>query len=787
MQIIHKSVLLPTQTDTSISADSEVLPNDVTKVFRKQMNEHADKKRPRTYSTYQNHFLKYCENEKISEAVTPKKVLNFLTFLKTRGKVKVNKTGKGSGSKEFSIGTIESAISALIDLWKYQADQEFLMDGILYRRSADSPRSDDVIQFKKMYTEDYFDRMTRNRTDPTANTCFEGSSLSSEVLIDMSRQFYANGSQVCMRTCTHVMFGMKAINRCVELRTLKLSNFLFYRIDEIGPSECISLLGILRSYTRKDNKAAPFIMPAIFAKDYRTCACVAWAWYQFVRFEIDGELLPDIKSGRDDLFDRCAFASSVGNRDKTKPISHQAMANQMKSLLQLFGIKSEHVTHLMRHFSSEQMEVKADGHFDADQHVRIGGWNRDARTAFYCGDIPMSGCMQQAGHPSKEFTKKFHLPHFATTEDLPDKTILAQVGLYNHAEDFYDFIGDDHKKILEDGKEVSNAALYYAYSLQVITKLVLLTAPLIQRDAPNSRLFNHPLFRTTEYADFACTARRRYDERMSNSSVLSTASAPTQNSGCNGNCAQLERQIASMQKTLDKVDRQLATVCERNYISSDGPVPKRGKGGIANEGIEGTSNRKVNLTDGFFVEVGNELHNPATDAETPAIDEPPLPTKSTHDVVSASNNNLYANMVPHYVPTTPVVANTLASNNINRMNNHIVFEFNRNVSSITEIWEEKTNGLLHNGIRMDSFDSVLKEYGDTWMKHGRDGQGKKKEKSMKSLRKIVWDTIEHLAIQSFSGNTEQATMKLQVRFVEAKTTLSNFTKILRKERQERQK
>ena len=82
-------------------------------------------------------------------------------FLKTRGKVKVNKTGKGSGSKEFSIGTIESAISALIDPWKYQADKEFLMDSVLYRHSADSPRSDDVIQFKKMYTEDYLDRRTQ--------------------------------------------------------------------------------------------------------------------------------------------------------------------------------------------------------------------------------------------------------------------------------------------------------------------------------------------------------------------------------------------------------------------------------------------------------------------------------------------------------------------------------------------------------------------------------------------------------------------------------------------------
>ena len=61
----------------------------------------------------------------------------------------------------------------------------------------------------------------------------------------------------------------------------------------------------------------------------------------------------------------------------------------------------------------------------------------------------MSGCMQQVGHPSRDLTKNFHLLNFATTEDFPEKTILSQAGLYNHAEDFYDFIGDDHNKILE--------------------------------------------------------------------------------------------------------------------------------------------------------------------------------------------------------------------------------------------------------------------------------------------------------------------------------------------------
>ena len=113
-----------------------------------------------------------------------------------------------------------------------------------------------------------------------------------------------------------------------------------------------------------DTNDALFVMPAIFAKDCRTCACVTWAWYQFVWFEIDGKPLPDIKSGKDDLFDRwCAFTSSVGNHDKTKPITHQAMANQMKELLVSFGIKSKHVTHLMWHFSSKQMEIYADNYF----------------------------------------------------------------------------------------------------------------------------------------------------------------------------------------------------------------------------------------------------------------------------------------------------------------------------------------------------------------------------------------------------------------------------------------
>ena len=143
---------------------------------------------------------------------------------------------------------------------------------------------------------------------------------------------------------------------------------------------------------------------------------------------------------------------------------------------------------------------------------------------------------------------------------------------------------------------------------------------------------------------------------------------------------EIKRQIASMQKTLDKVDRQLATVCERNYISSDGCVPKRGKGGIANEGIdegiEGTSNRKVNLTDGF-VEVGNGVHNPTTYAKTPALGEPPLPRKSTQYAVSASNNDLYANMVPRHVPTTPMVANAQASENINRMAKVVNYAVNK--------------------------------------------------------------------------------------------------------------
>ena len=144
----------------------------------------------------------------------------------------------------------------------------------------------------------------------------------------------------------------------------------------------------------------------------------------------------------------------------------------------------------------------------------------------------------------------------------------------------------------------------------------------------------------------------------------------------------------SMQKTLDKVDRQLATDCERNYISSDGCVPKRGKGGIANEGIEGTSNRKVNLTDGF-VEVGNGVHNPTTYAKTPALGEPPLPRKSTQYAVSASNNDLYANMVPRHAPTTPMVASAQASENINRMNKHIVFsKFTKILQKECQEWQK---------------------------------------------------------------------------------------------------
>ena len=87
--------------------------------------------------------------------------------------------------------------------------------------------------------------------------------------------------------------------------------------------------------------------------------------------------------------------------------------------------------------------------------------------------------------------------------------------------------------------------------------------------------------------------------------------------------------------------------------------------------------------------MGNELHNPATDAETPAIDEPPLPTKSTHDVVSASNNNLYANMVPRHAPTTPMVASAQASENINRMNKHIVFsKFTKILQKECQEWQK---------------------------------------------------------------------------------------------------
>ena len=342
-----------------------------------------------TFITYIRQVTEMCEAAGMSKAVTSTKVVRFIRLLTTRPK-KQQQRIKGSRRQRAAAGaayeteetatgqetetttappmhlhpqTILVAIASCVDLWNSQKYEPVEFNGKRYRRSKESPRTEEV---KNVYQE-YLDRWNEIRKaecrDPTSGTIAANGGRTQMDIGDVGRKLMAKNSHVADQARFDATLGAVTIGRGDEKRNLNLSNCVLVEVDGVGPSRCCA---------RKNSRGSKNVsyLSALRHKDPWCCPFNAFDYYLIRRFLYDGEPFPNFIKGRY-WYEIKALVSSFATASKEKAIEYSTEARQIANILKDQGIIAEAITHWFRKMGCENAEVMGDGYVSENQLVPV--------------------------------------------------------------------------------------------------------------------------------------------------------------------------------------------------------------------------------------------------------------------------------------------------------------------------------------------------------------------------------------------------------------------------------
>jgi hypothetical protein len=275
-----------------------------------------------------------------------------------------------------------------------------------------------------------------------------------------------------------------------NVRSLQLPDLFYLKLDNEGYSICYAIV-LVMSQGKKNQFGRKEVGAFIRNKNVSICPMGALAMYFFVRHHVQNVPFPTMWTNRD-WYDIMLAPGDI----PTKEISFSTHYKFIKDMLDALGIKSKVKTHMGRGAGARMADVLGASESDVR---RSGRWNQQAISC-YLTSLPRETMRTLAGFPKDR--GHFYIPRAAVEPPdslkemiFPDVSRWAAVhGLHGATEP------DEHAEhsIATDG----------FIMLMILLRTVFLQDSVFLKDAfPNLFIWNHSLFQTQQYLEFAATLK----------------------------------------------------------------------------------------------------------------------------------------------------------------------------------------------------------------------------------------------------------------------------------------
>lgn len=568
-------------------------------------------------------------------------------------------------NKSLSFETAKQYVKAAVDL-HVQQKSSFGKDMVVAH-----PRGDDLKAFEKNLKRECRQKRSREYNDRGVGSIQDGYSYSD--LINISKEYLNPQPRLFrqkIKECTFTQKSHMIRDRMVFLmnhmmllrgeisRYIRLTDLFPLEFPNEGPTRCPVLVFMIT--TGKMNQECAQLYSAIIRhKDVDACALGAVGLYLFQRFHLDGESFPTFTTN-EEWFD----IKLVKGQDRTKEIAGSTQYDSINKVFEAVGINSTKKTHSGRGSGAREAELNGAS---LDHIRRVGKWDAGAMEASYLTNLPRAAISIIHGFPEQKGC--YWLPRACITPSTSlQRKIFPDVEMWQQK--------------MENGEaEETLCGTGFLKMLQEMRTVILQDAVLLREHNPGNVLFNHPIFQSDEFKEFAAESMHAMRTTETPLNVRAQEVMP-----------HFQEQLKAISSAMNENSRKIDSLHSTSNASIENQLSEM----ILY--LKSVDAKVTAVANGQQISTGSDIPAPDNNTSSALLDT----------MVNGTSSSVSENVVP----------DDIQAGNIRRResDSQEYYTLNRDLRTVASLWEEWTEGLVcpKEKVRLPSVTYLDDTYGTTW-------------------------------------------------------------------------